>query len=471
MNIVPVILSGGSGTRLWPLSRQQYPKQFLSLTGEKTLLQETINRLDGLDNFSELIISCNQDHRFVVAEQCKQVNINPTILLEPISRNTAPAILAAAFQAQKVSEDAILIVLPSDHVIEDLDEFHKAINLAFKQAQQGKLVTFGIAPKAANTGYGYIESANNQDFGAHKVERFIEKPSSKTAKLLLDHDNIFWNSGMFVFQANTFIDELTKYSPDIVSPIRKAFNNSKIDLDFIRLEEASFRESPSNSIDYAVMQKSKNIVVIPLDAKWSDVGSWSSLYDLGSKDNNGNVINGDVIAVDTKNTYFHATHHMVTTFGVDNLIVVDTPDATLIANKDKTNEMKVFFDLLKLDDRYEGDSHRKVFRPWGWFDQIGIGEDFQVKRLFVNQGEKLSLQIHTKRTEHWVVVRGIATVIKEEDKIVLERGSSISIPTGTKHSLENNSGKPLEIIEIQIGSYLGEDDIIRYNDKYGRIDD
>jgi mannose-1-phosphate guanylyltransferase/mannose-6-phosphate isomerase len=469
VKIVPVILSGGSGTRLWPLSRKQYPKQYLPLVGDNTMLQETILRLNGLDNLAEPIIVCNEDHRFIVAEQCQQINIiNPTILLEPIGRNTAPAIAAAALQAQKISEDSILLVLSADHVIKDIDEFHKAIDIAFKQAQKGKLVTFGIVPTEANTGYGYIKSAINKTGGTYQVEEFVEKPDAKTAKSYLEQGNYLWNSGMFMFQANTLVDELSEHSPNIVISVIDAIRKSNQDLDFIRLDEKSFKSSPSDSIDYALMEKSNNVVVVPLDAQWSDVGSWSVLYDIGEKDNNGNVIKGDVIAKNTKNTYINANHHMVTTLGVENLIVVDTPDATFIATQDKAHEVKVIVESLRSDVRDEGESHRKVYRPWGWYDSIEHGDKFQVKRLHVNPGEKLSLQMHHKRAEHWVVVSGVATVINGNQELTLTQGQSTYIPLKTVHCLENQTDEPLEIIEIQNGEYLGEDDIIRFEDIYSR---
>jgi len=469
MKIVPVILSGGSGTRLWPLSRKQYPKQYLPLVGDNTMLQETILRLSGLDDLAEPIIICNEDHRFIVAEQCQQINItNPAILLEPIGRNTAPAIAAAAIQAQKISEDSMLLVLSADHVIKDVNEFHKAIDIAFKQAQQGKLVTFGIVPTEANTGYGYIKSAINETGGAYQVEEFVEKPDAKTAKLYLEQGNYLWNSGMFMFQANTLVDELSEYSPNIVISVIDAVRKSKQDLDFIRLDEKSFKSSPSDSIDCALMEKSNNVVVVPLDAQWSDVGSWSALYDIGEKDNNGNVIKGDVVTKDTKNTYINANHHMVTTLGVENLIVVDTPDATFIATQDKAQEVKAIVELLKSDVRDESESNRKVYRPWGWYDSIEHGSNFQVKILHVNPGEKLSLQIHHKRAEHWIVVSGVATATNGDQELTLTQGQSTYIPLKTIHCLENQTDEPLEIVEVQSGEYLGEDDIVRFADNYNR---
>ena len=471
-NIIPVILSGGSGTRLWPLSRKQYPKQYLPLVGDNTMLQETILRLNGLDNLADPIIICNSDHRFLVAEQCQQIDINnPTILLEPVGRNTAPAIAAAALQSLQDSEDKLLLVLSADHVIQDIDAFHQAINIATKQAQEGKLVTFGIVPTDANTVYGYIKSSKERINGSYKVEEFIEKPDLITAKSYLDQGNYLWNSGMFMFQAITLVKELNAYSPDIVVSVNDAVNNAVQDLDFIRLDSQAFKSSPSDSIDYALMEKSDNVVVVPLDAQWNDIGSWSALYDIGIKDGSGNVIKGDVIAQDTTNTYINANHHMVATIGVDNLIVVDTPDATFIAKQDRAQEVKSIIETLQSNDRNECGEHRKVYRPWGWYDSIESGKNFQVKMLHVNPGAKLSLQMHHKRAEHWVVVTGTATVINKEDKLTLREGESTYIPVGTTHGLENKTNEQLEIIEVQSGTYLGEDDIVRFEDIYGRIED
>ena len=471
-NIIPVILSGGSGTRLWPLSRKQHPKQYLSLTGNHTMLQETMLRLKGLDSLSDPIIICNADHRFLVAEQCQKIDIkDPTILLEPVGRNTAPAIAGAALQSIKNSDlnDALLLVLSADHDIQDTKAFHQAISIATKQAKKGKLVTFGIVPLDANTGYGYIKSSQKILDGVYAIEEFIEKPNLESAQSYVDQGDYFWNSGMFVFQASTLIDELTTYSPDIVSAVNDAINNATCDLDFIRLEKQAFESSPKDSIDYALMERSDDVVVVPLDAQWSDVGSWSTLYDIGEKDSSGNVLKGDVIAQDTTNTYINADHHMVATIGVDNLVVVDTPDVTLVAAKDKVQEVKSIVANLQSKNRNEHDEHRKVYRPWGWYDSIESGKYFQVKRLCVNPGEKLSLQIHHKRAEHWVVVSGIATVINGDDVLILTKGDSTYIPIGTAHCMENKTENPLEVIEVQSGAYLEEDDIVRIEDIYGRL--
>jgi mannose-1-phosphate guanylyltransferase/mannose-6-phosphate isomerase len=472
MQIIPVILSGGSGTRLWPLSRKQYPKQYLPLASDNTMLQATILRLEGLNKLADPIIVCNADHRFLVAEQCQQIDINnPTILLEPIGRNTAPAIAASALQSLKEIDDAVLLVLSADHVIQDVEAFHQAINIASSQAQEGKLATFGIVLTDANTGYGYIRSSKENIYGAYKVEEFVEKPDLQTAQAYLEQGNYLWNSGMFMFKADMLIDELTTYSPDIVKSVSDAVNNAEQDLNFIRLDKKAFESSPSDSIDYALMEKSDNVVVVPLDAGWSDVGSWSTLYDIGPKDSSGNVLKGDVTVKDTINTYIYASHHMITTVGVDNLVVIDTPDATFIASQDKAHEVKSIVESLQKKGRDEAHSNRKVYRPWGWYDSIEFGVHFQVKRLHVNPGAKLSLQMHHKRAEHWVVVSGTATAINGKDVLTLKEGDSTYIPIGTTHSLENKTNEHLEIIEVQSGTYLGEDDIVRFEDIYGRVKD
>ena len=472
MQIVPVILSGGSGTRLWPLSRKQYPKQYLPLAGDNTMLQETILRLNGLENLTDPIIVCNADHRFLVAEQCQQIDIkNPTILLEPIGRNTAPAIAAAALQSIKDTNDAVLLVLSADHVIQDVEVFHQAINIASNQARSGKLATFGIVPTDANTGYGYIKSSKDNADGAYKVEEFVEKPDLQTAQSYLEQGNYLWNSGMFMFKIDTFISELTTHSPDIVKSVNNAINNAEQDLDFIRLDKQAFESSPSDSIDYALMEKSDNVVVVPLDAQWNDIGDWSSLYDIGTKDNNGNVIQGDVFTEETTNTYINANHHMVATIGVQDLVIIDTPNATLISAKDKAQEVKKIVEQLQHQDREERYYHRKVYRPWGWYESIEVDVHFQVKRLHVNPGAKLSLQMHYKRAEHWVVVSGVATAINGENVLTLTEGESTYIPVRTTHGLENKTNERLEIIEVQSGTYLGEDDIVRFEDIYGRVKD
>ena len=467
--IVPVILSGGSGTRLWPLSREEYPKQYLPLVSDNSMLQDTILRLEGINNLTDPIIICNADHRFLVAEQCKQIGIkNPIILLEPVGRNTAPAIAAAAIQSLKILDDSTLLVLSADHVILNTYAFHQGIKLANQQAQSGQLVTFGVVPTDANTGFGYIKSSIHNDNGVHKVEAFIEKPDLKTAKSYLIHDNYLWNSGMFMFQAKILISELEVHAPKILLSVKNAVNNSTQDLDFIRLEKKAFESSPSDSIDYALMEKSNNVVVIPLDAKWSDVGSWQTLYGMGIKDSQGNVIKGDVVTHNTSNSYINADHHLLVAIGVDNLIIIDTPDTTFISTQDKAEEVKNIVKLLQSSGRQESTAHRKVYRPWGWYDSIETGDCFQVKKLHVKSGAKLSLQMHHKRSEHWVVVKGIASVTNGDKTFILNEGDSTFIPLGVTHALENLTSKPLEIIEVQSGLYLGEDDIVRFEDVYGR---
>jgi mannose-1-phosphate guanylyltransferase/mannose-6-phosphate isomerase len=471
MKIVPVILSGGSGERLWPLSRRQLPKQYLPLATDKTMLQETILRLNGLPNVSDPIIICNSDHRFLVAEQCQELNIkNLTILLEPIGRNTAPAIAAAAFQSKLQNKDAVLLILSADHVIGDKEAFHQSINIAYEQAIKGKLVTFGIVPTDANTGYGYIETANKDSSSSvRNVERFIEKPNQALADSFVNLGNYFWNSGMFLFEVNTLISELKLYCNDVLETITLAVNYAQKDLDFIRLDKKAFELAPNISIDYALMEKSSNVVVVPTNAKWNDIGSWLALYDIGKKDIEGNVTTGDVVLMDSTNCYINANHHLVVAVGVNNLIVVDTSDATFIASQNSLDKVKTIVNSLKDKSRNEGIENRKVYRPWGWYDTIETGDNFQVKKLHVKPKAKLSLQMHHYRAEHWVIVSGTATVINSEDKFTLKKGDSTFIPSGTVHGLENNTNKLLELIEVQSGSYLGEDDIVRYKDIYGRI--
>ena len=469
MQIIPVILSGGSGNRLWPLSRKQYPKQYLSLVGHKTMLQETFLRLRGLDNLADPIIVCNADHRFLVAEQCQQIDIkNPTILLEPIGRNTAPAIAAAAHQSIKITNDAVLLVLSADHVIQDIEAFHKAIIIAINNAKEGKLATFGVIPANANTEYGYIKTSQKKTNGAYKVERFVEKPDLISAQSYLKEGSFLWNSGMFAFKTSVLIRELNIHSQDIVNKASDAVKNSKQDFDFIRLDEKSFELSPSDSIDYALMEKSEKVVAVPLDAGWCDAGSWTTLNEINDKDSNGNVLRGDVITKDTTNTFIYGSSHMIATAGLDNLIVINTPDVTFIATKNKAHEAKAIVQFLEKNGRNEASSNRKVHRPWGWFDTIELGVHFQVKRLHIKPGAKLSLQMHHKRAEHWVVVSGIGTVTKGEQTFTLVKGESTYIPLGATHALANNTNAPLEIIEVQSGVYLGEDDIVRFEDNYGR---
>lgn len=469
MKIIPVILAGGAGSRLWPISREQHPKQYLKFFGNNTMLQETILRLKGLKNVVDPIIVCNTKHRFLVAEQCQQIKvINPTIILEPLGKNTAPAITAASIYALEKNKNSILLVLSADHVIKNIKNFHHAIRIAKIEAEQDKILTFGIVPTNANTGYGYIKINKNNKSKFFKVEKFVEKPDIKSAKKYINEGNFLWNSGMFMFKSQVLIDELTKYAPSITNSVFDSYNNSKQDMDFIRLDKIAFEACPNNSIDYALMEKSKNVFLVPLNAGWSDVGSWSTMYDVNSKDKDGNVIKGDVILKETSNSLIYSPNHFISSIGIDNMIIVHTPDATLIAHKDKADEIKSIVSSLNEKDRYEAHSNRKVYRPWGWYDSLQLGKNFQVKRLNVKPAGKLSLQKHFKRAEHWVVITGTATVVNGDKQFELKEGQSTYIAVCSIHSLENKTDEKLEIIEVQSGSYLGEDDIVRYEDKYGR---
>jgi mannose-1-phosphate guanylyltransferase/mannose-1-phosphate guanylyltransferase/mannose-6-phosphate isomerase len=465
--MIPVILSGGSGTRLWPLSRGQYPKQFLPLVSEHTMLQETMLRLSGVAELQAPIAVCNEDHRFMMAEQLWEIGTRPAaIILEPIGKNTAPAVAMAALTAK--SEDDVLLILPADHVISDKPAFHKAVEQANQLAKQGFLVTFGIVPTEPETGYGYIKRDNTPVGNAFKVAAFVEKPNLETAKRYLDSGEYFWNSGMFAFTAGNFLKELEKFNPAMLDACRRAHAAAKVDLDFVRLDKESFSACPSDSIDYAVMEKSDKVVVIPLDAGWNDVGSWSALWDVTDKDESGNAISGDVLTVDTKNSFIFSEHKLVTVIGVSDLIVVETKDAVMIAAKDRVQDVKEIVNQLKKQGRAEAESHRKVYRPWGHYDSVDSGERHQTKRLVVKPGAKLSVQKHHHRAEHWVVVKGTALVTKGDQTVLITENESTFIPLGTVHSLENPGVIPLEIVEVQSGSYLGEDDIVRFGDHYGR---
>lgn len=471
MKIIPVILAGGSGTRLWPLSRKYHPKQFLPLTSEKSMFQETLLRLQGLDQLINPVIVCNNDHRFIVAEQLLQIKINnPTIILEPSGRNSAPAIAAAAINIIKsdIHTDAVMLVLSADHIIENVEAFHAAIDIACSQAELGKLVTFGITPDGPNTEYGYIRHEKVKKERFHKVISFIEKPNLNDAKKYISDGNYLWNSGMFMFKAETVVDELKIYCPNILNRVSTSVYDSSKDFDFIRLERLAFESSPSDSIDYALMEKSNNVVVVPLDASWSDVGTWTALYSLGDKDDDHNVLKGDVFTENTNNCYIQSERQFIAAIGVQDLIVVSTPNAILISHKAESHSVKKIVDHLNRENRDEQNYHTKVHRPWGWYDSIESGKHFQVKRLHVNPGAKLSLQMHRKRSEHWVVVKGVATATNGEDIMTLTEGESTYIPAKVKHTLENREDIDLELIEVQSGTYLGEDDIIRFEDNYGR---
>ena len=467
--MIPVILSGGAGSRLWPLSRGQYPKQFLPLVSDKTLIQETLLRLYGVDDLTAPIAVCNEDHRFMLAEQLQEIGSKPAaIILEPVGKNTAPAVAIAALSAE--SEDDILLVLPADHVIEDISAFHTSINQARDLAQQGFMVTFGIVPSGPETGYGYIKRGQTQQGNAYDVAAFVEKPDHTTAMRYVDSGEYLWNSGMFAFKAGKFLQELEKFNPAMLSACRKAFAAAKVDLDFTRLDKQAFSDCPSDSIDYAVMEKTDQAVVIPLDAGWNDVGSWSAIWDVTNKDEFGNAISGDVLTVDTCNSFLYSENKLVAAIGLRDFVVVETDDAVMVAPKDRVQEVKAIVDQLKEIGRHEATIHRKVYRPWGHYDSVDIGERHQTKRIVVKPGARLSVQKHHHRAEHWIVVKGTALVTKGEEKILLSENESIYIPLGTLHCLENPGVIPLEMVEVQSGSYLGEDDIVRYDDKYGRVE-
>ena len=463
-------MAGGTGSRLWPLSRELFPKQFQKLYGNTTMLQATILRLQGLECLPPLVI-CNEEHRFIVAEQLRQIGqLNHNIILEPIGKNTAPAIALAAIYAIKHQDNPQLLVLAADHVIVNEDAFRNAVVNAQVHVQQDKLVTFGIVPQAPETGYGYIKydprAGEQQGF---KVHEFVEKPNLDTAQSYLDSGNYLWNSGMFAFNAQSYLSELQYYRSDIYTACKDAMCNIDIDLDFIRIDEKVFLDCPSESIDYAVMEKTAKAIVIAMDASWSDVGAWSSLWDISDKDKESNVIIGDVMTVDSYNNYIFAQTGLIATVGLENMIVVQTKDAVLVAAKDKSQEVKRIVDQLKLDKRKEYSVHREVYRPWGKYDSIDNGHRYQVKCITVKPSEKLSVQMHHHRAEHWIVVSGTAKVIIDSVEKLVTENQSIYVPLGSTHCLENPGKVDLEIIEVQVGSYLGEDDIVRFEDMYGRI--
>ena len=466
--ITPVIMAGGSGSRLWPLSRQLNPKQFLPLTGEGSMLQETLKRLEPLEHRAPLLI-CNEEHRFLVAEQVRQQGVSDArILLEPEGRNTAPAIAVAALQAIAEEPDALLLVLAADHLIRDVEKFHESIGHAQTLAEANHLVTFGIVPTHAETGYGYIQRGEGlKDFG-FRVKRFVEKPDSNTAEDYLATGGYYWNSGMFLFSAKRYLDELERFQPAMVEACRAALAGASQDLDFTRLDAEAFKACPSDSIDYAVMERTEQAAVVPLEAGWSDIGSWSALWDVKEHDAQGNACQGDVMLHNSRNLMVHADHRLVATVGVDDLVVVETKDAVLVAHKDRVQEVKKIVERLKREGRQEHINHREVYRPWGVYDSIDKGERYQVKCITVKPGAKLSVQMHHHRAEHWIVVSGTAKVTIGDKTQLVSENESTYIPIGQVHALENPGKIPLELIEVQSGSYLGEDDIIRFNDRYGR---
>lgn len=464
--LLPVIMAGGSGSRLWPLSRTLYPKQFLALTSNATMLQETVKRLDGIKHQAPLLI-CNEEHRFIVAEQLRKGGMdNSGIILEPVGRNTAPAIALAALKAVANDEDPLLLVLAADHVIQNTDAFLASVQHAKAEAEKGKLVTFGIVPTNPETGYGYIARGDAINNNAYYVNAFKEKPVLELAKKYVNSGEYYWNSGMFLFKASRYLAELEKYSPDILKACQAAINTSTQDLDFTRLAKDIFECCPDDSIDYAVMENTQDAVVVPMDANWSDVGSWSALWDVNEKDASGNATRGDVLVENTTNSYIFSQNKLVATVGVDDLIVVETKDAVLVAHKDKVQDVKGIVTQLKQVNRYEYLQHREVYRPWGTHDEIAEGDRFHVKHVMVKPGERTATQMHYHRAEHWVVVRGTAKVINGDKSYLLTENESTYIPIGSAHSIENPGQIPLELIEVRSGAYLSEDDVVRLED-YG----
>ena len=464
-NILPIILSGGSGTRLWPLSRETYPKQFLPLVGKDSMLQSTWLRVAPLAAQGPIVVA-NAEHRFIAAEQLQQVGTSASaILLEPVGRNTAPAIAVAALEAAGHGQDPLLLVLPSDHVIADEQAFRAAVAVAAEAAEAGQLVTFGITPTRPETGYGYIKAGAGEN--ARPVERFVEKPDLSTAEGYVASGDYFWNSGMFLFKASRYLQELAKHAPAIAEAAQQAWQNSRRDIDFIRLDSEAFAASPSDSIDYAVMEKTDAAAVVPLDAGWNDVGSWSALHDVSAKDADGNAHHGDVIAIDCRDTYAYGDR-LIAMIGLEDVVVVETVDAVLVGKRERMQEVKDVVAQIKREQRSEATWHRKVYRPWGAYDSIDNGDRHQVKRITVKPGGTLSLQMHHHRAEHWIVVSGTAEVTRGDEVLLLTENQSTYIPLGVTHRLRNPGKLPLELIEVQSGSYLGEDDIVRFEDTYGR---
>ena len=467
--LVPVILSGGSGTRLWPLSRELYPKQLLPLVGKGTMLQETLARLSGVENVAEPIVVCNESHRFLVAEQLLEAGAKPqSIILEPCGRNTAPAIAIAAMAAvtqgqpsQSKGVDPVLLILPADHVIQNVKAFQAAVSIGVQAAEQGSLVTFGVVPNKPETGYGYIKRGNGTG-PAFPIAQFVEKPDLGTAQRYVDSGEYFWNSGMFMFRASVVLEELRSLVPDIYQACAQAFTSAKRDLGFTRLPEKEFAACPSNSFDYAVMEKTKHAVVVPLDAEWSDVGSWSALHEAIPADRDGNVAIGDVLTSDTHGCYLQSTSRLVAAVGLRDHVVVETKDAVLVAPKNRVQDVKDLVAQLKQQGRYETSVHREIYRPWGSYDKIDSGERFRVNRVTIKPGAAITMQMHHHRAEHWIVVAGTARVTRGDETFLLEENQSTFIPLGVKHRIENPGKIPLHIIEVQSGTYLGEDDVVRY---------
>lgn len=471
--ILPVVMAGGTGSRLWPMSREQYPKQFLSFEDEVSMLQKTINRLHGLDSKDPIVI-CNQEHRFLVAEQLRKIEkLTQNIILEPVGRNTAPAITLAALHAIKDGDDPILLVLAADHTIENNQTFHLAVQTAINFVNSDKLVTFGIVPNSPEVGYGYIHRGHllgASDDQAFEVESFVEKPDFETALKYLNSGEYYWNSGMFMFKASKFLAEMEKHRPDILESCKISIDASSNNDCFISVPNDIFSNCPDESVDYAVMEKTKDAVVVALDAGWNDVGSWSALWDVSEKDDQGNAFNGDVWGYNTNNCYVNTDDKLVAAIGVNNLVIVNTKDAVLVMNKDDSQDVKKAVEFLKKNNRKEYIHHRQIYRPWGHSDSVDQTSRFNVNRITVKPGGAFSTQIHHHRVEHWVVLSGTAKILLDDKEFLLTENQSTFIPIGIKHSLINPGKIPLEILEIQSGSYLGADDIIRIQDQYGRCD-
>ncbi|MBW3637800.1 MAG: mannose-1-phosphate guanylyltransferase/mannose-6-phosphate isomerase, partial [Armatimonadetes bacterium] len=465
----PVLLCGGYGTRLWPLSRTALPKQFLPLLSQHSLLQDTLKRLIGIKGQAAPIVLCNNDHRFLLADQLLEIETVPAaLIIEPVARNTAPAVALAAFQALQRDPNAQLLVLSSDHAIRDVAAFHRAITIARESAQNGFLTTLGVVPDKPETGYGYIECGDKLPSGASAVKRFVEKPDAARAAEFIADPNFLWNSGTFLFGAAQFLEELQQYAPDVYNATKTALENAHTDLDFIRVEEESFSNAPAISVDYAVMEKTACAAVVPVEMGWSDVGSYAALWEVEEKDADGNAARGETAIFEAKNCYVHAEKQLVALLGVEDLVVVATPDAILVTKKERSQDVKHIVDELKKQGRTEHEVHTKVFRPWGWYEGVDRGERFQVKQLVVKPGQKSSMQIHHHRSEHWVVVKGTAEVTLSGEKRLLSEDESIYIPLGAPHRIYNPGRIPLHFIEVQSGSYLEENDIVRIDDEYGR---